>query len=172
MDFNCIIAAEYLTRNEETGSKWYDIIPSQIGLRCCLLKAMIGVILCNEFCGFYHDVCVSEKKIIIINGTISHRYIWIPTFGNRCLSAIGGGKQRPRLAGWVQLSAEAAPGPHGVSQSLPGRWEYRWRGKFTQIAALQQHFIFFYKSVFNSNCVLIISSYFFFWNFIVWRTSP
>ena len=38
----------------------------------------------------------------------------IPTFGNRCLSAIGGGKQRSRLAGWVQLSVEAAPGPHGV----------------------------------------------------------
>ena len=38
----------------------------------------------------------------------------IPTFGNRCLSVIGGGKQRSRLAGWVQLSAEAAPSPHGV----------------------------------------------------------
>ena len=35
----------------------------------------------------------------------------IPTFGNRCLSAIGGGKQWSRLVGWVQLSAEAAPGP-------------------------------------------------------------
>ena len=36
----------------------------------------------------------------------------IPTFGNRCLSAIGGGKKQSRLAGWVQLSAEAAPGRH------------------------------------------------------------
>ena len=35
----------------------------------------------------------------------------IPTFGNRYLSAIGGGKQRSRLAGWVQLSAEAADDP-------------------------------------------------------------
>ena len=39
----------------------------------------------------------------------------IPTFGNRCLSAIGGGKQRSRLAGWVQLSAEATPGPQWVA---------------------------------------------------------
>ena len=35
----------------------------------------------------------------------------IPTFGNRYLSAIGDGKQRSRLAGWVQVSAEAAQGP-------------------------------------------------------------
>ena len=35
----------------------------------------------------------------------------IPTFGNRYLSAIGGGKQRSRLAGWVQLSAVAAQDP-------------------------------------------------------------
>ena len=60
----------------------------------------------------------------------------IPTFGNRCLSAIGGGKQRSRLAGWVQLSAETAPGHHGVPPSPAGRWEYRWCGKFTWIAAL------------------------------------
>ena len=49
----------------------------------------------------------------------------IPTFGNPCLSAIGGGKQRSRLAGWVQPSAEAAPGPHGVPpapmQKIPER---------------------------------------------------
>ena len=45
---------------------------------------------------------------------------WITTFGNRCLSAIGGEKQRSRLAGWVQLSMEAAPGPHGVPPSPPG----------------------------------------------------
>ena len=52
----------------------------------------------------------------------------IPTFLNRCLSAIGGEKQWSRLAGWVQLSAEAAPGPHGVPPTPPsvhrsGRWE-------------------------------------------------
>ena len=35
----------------------------------------------------------------------------ILTFGNRYLSVIEGGKQRSRLAGWVQLSAEAAHGP-------------------------------------------------------------
>ena len=46
-------------------------------------------------------------------------YYPIPTFGNCCLSAIGGGKQRSRLAGWVQLSAEAAPGPHGVPPAPP-----------------------------------------------------
>ena len=63
----------------------------------------------------------------------------IPTFGNRCLSAIGGGKQRSRLAGWVQLSAEAAPGFHGVPPAPPGWWEpytCRWCRKFTRIAAL------------------------------------
>ena len=36
----------------------------------------------------------------------------IPTLSNRILSAIGGGKPRSCLAGWVQLSVEAAPGPH------------------------------------------------------------
>ena len=51
----------------------------------------------------------------------THYQIKIPTFGNRCLSAIGGGKQRSRLAGWVQLSVEAAPGPHGVHPVPPGR---------------------------------------------------
>ena len=43
----------------------------------------------------------------------------IPTFGNRCLSAIGGGKQRSRFAGWVQLSAEAAPGRNWVPPAPP-----------------------------------------------------
>ena len=33
----------------------------------------------------------------------------IPTFGKRCLSAIGGGKPRSRLAGLMQLSVETAP---------------------------------------------------------------
>ena len=66
-----------------------------------------------------------------------HWRLPIPTFGNRCLSAIGGGKQWSRLAGWVRLSAEAAPGPHGAPPAPPGRWEpYRWCGKFTWIAAL------------------------------------
>ena len=60
----------------------------------------------------------------------------IPTFGNRCLSPIGGGKQRSRFAGWVQLSAEAAPSPHGVSPSPPGGWEYRLCGEFTWIAVI------------------------------------
>ena len=40
----------------------------------------------------------------------AHPCMVIPTFGNCCLSAIGGGKQRSCLTGWVQLSAEAAPG--------------------------------------------------------------
>ena len=56
----------------------------------------------------------------------------IPTFGNRCLAAIGGGKQWSSLAGWVQLSAEAAPGPRGVPPAPPCvrrgfrscRWEW------------------------------------------------
>ena len=43
----------------------------------------------------------------------------IATFGNRCLSAIGGEKQRSRLAGWVQLSAEVAPGPTEYRQRHP-----------------------------------------------------
>ena len=43
----------------------------------------------------------------------------IPTFGNHCLSMIGGGKQQSHLVGWVQLSAEAAPGPHGVPPAPP-----------------------------------------------------
>ena len=43
----------------------------------------------------------------------------IPTFGNRCLSTIGGGKQRSHLAGSEQRSAEAAPGPHRVPPAPP-----------------------------------------------------
>ena len=39
----------------------------------------------------------------------------IPTFGNRCLSAIGGGNQWSRFAGWVQLSAEAAWPPRSTA---------------------------------------------------------
>ena len=38
----------------------------------------------------------------------------ILTFVNNLLSAIGGEKQWSRLAGWVQLSAEMGPAPHGV----------------------------------------------------------
>ena len=43
----------------------------------------------------------------------------IPTFGNRCLSAIGGGKQRSHLVGWVQLSAEVVTGPTGYRHRYP-----------------------------------------------------
>ena len=88
----------------------------------------------------------------------------IPTFGNRCLSAIGGEKQRSRLAGWVQLSAEAAPGPRGVPSSPPGRWEYRWCGKLAWLlnsCIVTTFYFFHFKSIFNPICVLIMSSYFF-----------
>ena len=66
----------------------------------------------------------------------------IPTFGNRCLSVIGGGKQWSRLAGWVQLSAEAAPGPHGVPpapmQRIPERpMRIKMMREIYIIAALQ-----------------------------------
>ena len=47
---------------------------------------------------------------------ISLKTIQIPTFGNCCLSTIGGGKQQSCLAGWVYLSAEAAPGPKEYPQ--------------------------------------------------------
>ena len=97
--------------------------------------------------GWLHWQFISNHNLLTMlirpHGGINVMIIWmnaellsIPTFGNRCLSAIGGGKQRSRLAGWVQLSAEAAPGPHGVPPSSLGRWEYRWCGKFTRIAAL------------------------------------
>ena len=57
----------------------------------------------------------------------------IPKFGCRCLFGIGGGKQRSCLAGWEQLSAEAAPVPPRVSPPPPcahsgirsGRREHR-----------------------------------------------
>ena len=41
----------------------------------------------------------------------------IRTFGNRCLSAIGGGNQWSRFAGWVQLSAEAAWPPQSTARA-------------------------------------------------------
>ena len=58
--------------------------------------------------------------MVTITGAVSRGDRSIPTFGNRCLSAIGGEKQWSRLAGWVQLSAEVAPGPHGLPPSPPG----------------------------------------------------
>ena len=42
---------------------------------------------------------------------------WIRTFGNRCLSAIGGGNRWSRFAGWVQLSAEAAWPPRSTASA-------------------------------------------------------
>ena len=41
----------------------------------------------------------------------------IRTFGNRCLSAIGGGNRWSRFAGWVQLSAEAAWPPRSTASA-------------------------------------------------------
>ena len=41
----------------------------------------------------------------------------IRTFGNRCLSAIGGGNRWSRFAGWVQLSAEAAWPPRRTASA-------------------------------------------------------
>ena len=62
----------------------------------------------------HHKLIERPNSIMQIHNWnfVSDIYIFIkliPTFGNRCLSAIGGGKQRSRLAGWVQLTAEAAP---------------------------------------------------------------
>ena len=51
---------------------------------------------CTVRCGgFWRHIC-SEIEFRLIR-----------TFSNRCLSAIGGGNQWSRFAGWVQLSAEA-----------------------------------------------------------------
>ena len=41
----------------------------------------------------------------------------IRTFGNRCLSAIGGENRWSRFAGWVQLSAEAAWPPRNTTSA-------------------------------------------------------
>ena len=97
----------------------------------------------------------------------------IPTFGNRCLSAIGGEKQRSRLAGLVQLSAEAAPGPIGVPPSPPGPTDDNIddAGNLHEQLHCDNILFFSVEVFFYPNCVLIISSYFFLWNFIVCRTS-
>ena len=105
----CYHCYRHIYTNEENHCLLYTLRPRQIGRH------------------FADDVF----RCIFLNENV-----WIPTFGNRCLSAIGGGKQWSRLAGWVQLSAEAASGPHGEPPSPPGGWEYRWCGKFTWIAAL------------------------------------
>ena len=60
-----------------------------------------------------------QNKFKVTDGTLISECSLIPTFGNRCLSAIGGGKQRSRLAGWVQLSTEAAPCPTGYRHRHP-----------------------------------------------------
>ena len=41
----------------------------------------------------------------------------IRTFGNRCLSTIGGGNRWSRFAGWVQLWAEAAWPPRSTASA-------------------------------------------------------
>ena len=73
----------------------------------------------------------------------------IRTFGNRCLSAIGGGNRWSRFAGWVQLSAEAAwPPRNTTSATLCAQVTMRL------IFGLQYDFL-------NHNDVMIIGTYFF-----------
>ena len=71
-----------------------------------------GLVKRPQVSAFPHKSSSNEQNYFIFYENVN--------FGNRCLSAIGGGKQRSRLAGWMQLSAEAtppAPGPHGVPAS-------------------------------------------------------
>ena len=96
---------------------------------------------CRSMSAVRHLFWRLSQASIQVHRSPSHFHqgcIWILTFGNRCLSTIAGERQRSRLAGWAQLSVEAALGPHRVPPSPPwaDRWEYRWCGKFTWIAAL------------------------------------
>ena len=80
----------------------------------------------------------------------------IRTFGNRCLSAIGGGNRWSRFAGWVQLSAEAAWPPRStVSANLCAQatMQLMWPCN-DMVFGLQYDFL-------NHNDVLIIGTYFF-----------
>ena len=95
---------------------------------------------------------------------VSH--LWIPTFGSRSLSAIGGRKQPPRLTKWGHPSAEAAPALQGVPPApscvrIRFRsvwWEYRWCEKCSKIAVLQPHFFLTLGwCFFNPNRVLVKS---------------
>ena len=73
----------------------------------------------------------------------------IRTFGNRCLSAIGGGNRWSRLVGWVQLSAEATwPPRNTTSATLCAQATMRL------FFGLQYDFL-------NHNDVMIIGTYFF-----------
>ena len=66
---------------------------------------------------FFQWKCLGVKCLVL--KFLSHEVSTIPTFGNPCLSLIGGEKQQSRLARWVQLSVEVAPGPHGVPPAPP-----------------------------------------------------
>ena len=111
----------------------------------CLLLMTSWHCVC-WWAGALHCQAISRKNVG------SRNIFCIPTFGNRCLSAIGGGKQQSRMAGWVQLSVEAAPGPWPPRSTASatmcrefwsGRCEHRrWCGKFTKNsgAATTLHF--------------------------------
>ena len=89
--------------------------------------------------------CIIDPIIMVITG-LGHI---IRTFGNRCLSAIGGGNRWSRFAGWVQLSAEAAwPPRNTTSATLCAQVTMRL------FFGLQYDFL-------NHNDVMIIGTYFF-----------
>ena len=68
----------------------------------------------------FYPTVYSDADQIKHQSSASLAFVWgIPTFGNRHLSTIGGGKQQSRLAGWVHVSAEAAPGPQGLPPAPP-----------------------------------------------------
>ena len=75
--------------------------------------------------------------------------------------------------GWMgaTFSGSGSWPPRGTtSATRPMRTIYMMREIYTN-SCIVTRFYFFCKSIFNPKCVLIITSYFFLWNFIVWRQA-
>ena len=107
----------------------------------------------------------------------------IRAFGNRCLSAIGGGNQWSHFAGWVQLSAEEAWPPQstasgwgvggggcggwggGVWGGGGGGWGWGWGWWGLMIVVLYRHGILSSIWLFKWNGVLIIGTHLFLFSY-------
>ena len=70
-----------------------------------------------EHCEIWNRCILGFVKLVY---SVAYKIPWfitIRTFGNRCLSAIGGGNRWSRFARWVQLSAEAAWPPRSTTSA-------------------------------------------------------
>ena len=112
---------------------------------------------------------IASTTMLDLKGSNSKQ--WILTFGNRSLSAIGGGKQLSRLAGWGNFQRKRFPGPLGVPPAppctrVPERPMRTWTilEMYINIGAAATLY-------FSLRWFFLIITVIFFWNCMVSRTS-